>query len=143
MGVNYPYLWTDSGKQAEADTLALALATATTHPETKEVFKQLIMLLWAFAESTMDVRSLLSQQKIPIQYVPQAQVDHLRNKDGGKYHACARCMRGTSMGGVYITDYGRNYHSSVQCSGLKRTIRAVKKSQCGGRPACSKCGSGN
>lgn len=29
-----------------------------------------------------------------IQYVPQAQVDHLRNKDGGKYHACARCMRG-------------------------------------------------
>ena len=78
-----------------------------------------------------------------IQYVPQAQVDHLRNKDGGKYHACARCMRGTSMGGVYITDYGRNYHSSVQCSGLKRTIRAVKKSQCGGRPACSKCGSGN
>lgn len=66
MGMNYPYLWTDSGKQAEADTLALALATATTHPETKEVFKQLIMLLWAFAESTMDVRSLLSQQKIPM-----------------------------------------------------------------------------
>lgn len=68
-----------------------------------------------------------------------AEVGNLRNKNGGKYHACERCG-GKSSGGVYITDTGDRYHSAVSCSGLKRTVYAVNLSEAAGKRACSKCG---
>ncbi len=64
-GVNYLYLQGDSEKQGEADTLAVTLATLALHPEAKELVKQLVLLLWAFGESTVDVRSLLAGSKVP------------------------------------------------------------------------------
>lgn len=67
------------------------------------------------------------------------EIKKLRNKSGGKYHACERCGKKTS-GGVYITDTGDRYHSSVSCSGLKRTVYAVPLSEVAGKRACSKCG---
>lgn len=63
----------------------------------------------------------------------------LRNADGKIYRQCERCGASGS-GTVYVTDYGDRYHSSLTCSGLKRTIYMVKLSQTGGRKACSKCG---
>lgn len=63
----------------------------------------------------------------------------LRNEDGKIYRRCERCGASGS-GTVYVTDYGERYHSSLSCSGLKRTIYMVKLSQTGGRRACSKCG---
>lgn len=81
-----------------------------------------------------------SYLELSIQYVPQTGVGSLRNKDGGKYYPCEHCAKVSSMGGVYITDYGTKYHSSLQCSGLKRTIYAVKKKECAGMGACNKCG---
>lgn len=68
-------------------------------------------------------------------------VDSRRNKSGGKYTACSLCAEGEACDGiVYITDYGTVYHTSVSCSGLKRTIYTVKLSEAGSRRACSKCG---
>lgn len=66
-------------------------------------------------------------------------VKEKRNIGGEKYYACERCGdKGKTV--VYITEQGNRYHASLECSGLKRTIYAVKLSEVGERPPCSKCG---
>lgn len=63
---NYMYLQTDSVKQAEALSAATVLAGATANPAVIEVVKQGLLAAWAYAESVLDVRVLLSGGKIPI-----------------------------------------------------------------------------
>lgn len=77
--------------------------------------------------------------KLSIVPVDMAFLEHERNEGGAKYYPCEECG-GTQKSTVYITDYGTRYHSSLQCSKLKRTILAVPISQVGGRGACGKCG---
>lgn len=77
--------------------------------------------------------------KLSIHMVQASEVDTLRNDGGGKYYPCEHC-RGQSFGGVYITDTGNRYHTSLTCSGLKRTIYAVPLSEAVGKGACSRCG---
>ena len=67
------------------------------------------------------------------------EVDGARNANGGKYYPCS-CAKHASSGTVYITDYGTNYHSDLNCSGLKRTIREVDLSEVGDMHVCPKCG---
>lgn len=58
----------------------------------------------------------------------------------GAYSPCELCVK--RSGGrqtVYVTDYGDRYHNSLACSGLKRTVYRVKKSETE-LPYCSKCG---
>lgn len=75
--------------------------------------------------------------KLSIREVNAQTVGELRNKSGEKYHACERCPTG-SGGTVYITGEGNRYHSSLSCSGLKRTVEEVRQGDCDLRP-CSKC----
>lgn len=75
--------------------------------------------------------------KLSIREVNARTVGQLRNKNGGKYHACERCHSG-STGSVYITGEGNRYHSSLSCSGLKRTVEEVSQEDCDLRP-CRKC----
>lgn len=80
-----------------------------------------------------------SYLKLSIVAVDRSFLDTQRNKDGSKYYSCEEC--GGSCGNtVYITNYGNRYHSTLGCSGLKRTVMAVPISEAGGRGACSKCG---
>ena len=72
--------------------------------------------------------------------VPAEIVEDLRNESQGKYYPCERCAHKGAGSGVYITDYGDRYHTSLSCSGLKRTIYAVPLSEAVGKGACSKCG---
>ena len=62
-----------------------------------------------------------------------------RNASGHIYYPCEVCKKSGFSDIVYITDYGEVYHSSLTCSGLKRTIFMVRISETGGRHACSKC----
>lgn len=57
------------------------------------------------------------------------------------YTACERCTKyyeGVSSY-FYITKYGKKYHTSLQCSSLKRTIQKVKLGEVKGLGQCLKC----
>jgi hypothetical protein len=75
---------------------------------------------------------------LSIHMVSKSEIDNLRNESGGKYYSCRYCY--TTGSSVYITDDGDRYHSSVSCSGLKRTVYAIPLSEAIGKGACSRCG---
>ncbi len=58
-----------------------------------------------------------------------------------KYQACERCTKRFEGENVYfyITKYGDKYHTSLQCSSLKRTIQKVKLGEVRGLGQCLKC----
>ena len=68
-------------------------------------------------------------------------VEGLRNTDGGRYRPCEQCHAHISDGILYITDNGDRYHNSLTCSGLRRTVSAMRLSEAlsrGLRP-CMRC----
>ncbi|SES34249.1 hypothetical protein SAMN04487884_13110 [Butyrivibrio fibrisolvens] len=74
---------------------------------------------------------------------PYIEIEDKRNKGGAIYYPCNTCGGGTS-GTVYYTDYGRRYHSSLDCHQLTRDIITLKLSAAkeqGYRP-CSVCAGG-
>lgn len=73
-----------------------------------------------------------------IHVVTREELTTKRSEDGGIYKKCPLC--GKKAGAVcYITDYGEVYHSSLSCSGLKRTVYCLPEDQAE-KKACSKCG---
>lgn len=62
-GMNYLYLQTDAEKQAEAETLALTLCTLAALPAVSGIVKQALLAAWAFGESIVDLRALMSGKK--------------------------------------------------------------------------------
>lgn len=77
---------------------------------------------------------------LSIHAVPAADVADKRNLDGEKYKSCS-CCKGNE-GTVYITNYGKEYHSQLSCSHLVRTIHQVEKGHTGSLHACAKCSVG-
>lgn len=64
-----------------------------------------------------------------------------------KYNACERCIHNNgnnseNLSALFVTAYGDCYHSTLGCSGLKRTIRAVKLKEVRGLRPCSRCAAG-
>lgn len=83
-----------------------------------------------------------SHIRLDITEVSASEIATLRNENGGKYHSCEHCHSSLNNGTLYITSDGDCYHSSLGCSGLKRTIMAIPISEAiqkGLRP-CSRCG---
>ena len=63
-GANYLYLQTDATKKQEAYALATSIAAATGTAPAISLIAQGILAVWAFAESVLDVRTLLAGGKI-------------------------------------------------------------------------------
>lgn len=59
-----------------------------------------------------------------------------------QYYGYTRCSfcGDKEAAGVYVTKWGDRYHNDRNCSGLKRTLYRVKKSQVEGLGACQRCG---
>ena len=68
-----------------------------------------------------------------------SQIGKYRNASGEIYRQCESCRDITITGICFYTEYGNRYHSTLKCSGLKRTIHSVLLSEVGGRHLCSKC----
>lgn len=63
---NYMYLQTDNEKKNVAKGVAEVLSILLFSPELAEIIEQAILIAWAFAESCVDVRTLLDGGKVPI-----------------------------------------------------------------------------
>lgn len=77
--------------------------------------------------------------KLSIREVSKNELADLRNNSGEIYHVCELCGASGSET-VYITAEGNRCHSSLACSGLKRTVMQVTREETGHLRACSKCG---
>lgn len=75
-----------------------------------------------------------------IQMMEREQAERAKNDDGSYYSACGICGGDSKL--VYVTQGGSRFHSTVSCSGLKRTIETVtlQEAVAAGRHACPKCG---
>lgn len=63
---NAMYLYSDRTKVMEADAMAWGLAIVSLKPSMQPLLKNSILLAWAYAESVLDVRELLSGGKVPL-----------------------------------------------------------------------------
>ena len=77
--------------------------------------------------------------RLKIMKVTRKEAERYRNVYNEKYHPCEKC--GKHAGDtVYITTDGNRYHSTLDCPGLKRTVREVDLEEAGDLRPCSKCG---
>ncbi len=82
-----------------------------------------------------------SYLNLSVNSVSGSAVSGLRNEEGERYSACEICSAGQPPAGVvYVTGNGNRYHNLESCSGLKRTVRLVKRSSVENLAACSRCG---
>ena len=78
--------------------------------------------------------------ELSIQAVSVSEIEHLRYESGAKYYPCESCGEEVvTAGRVFITDYGNRYHTSLDCSKVKRNIYAVPLDEVYGLGGCSKC----
>ena len=77
--------------------------------------------------------------ELSIRAITKAKLYNERNESGGIYYKCEKCDGYLAGMIVYITDYGNRYHTSLNCSGLKRSIHVMWLSEVNGLGGCSKC----
>ena len=99
---NFAYLMTDVSKQAEAYSMALAIGGASANPAVVEAVKIGILTSWAYCESILDLRTLLSGERIPIVKTPATWTSTL-SKIGELLSGYAKAK--SSAVGLNYTDY--------------------------------------
>lgn len=77
---------------------------------------------------------------LSIRMVSGREAECLRNENGAAYRRCYICTdENAESETVYITDEGDCYHTDINCSGLKRTVRRVRLSTLTGWRCCGRC----
>ena len=77
---------------------------------------------------------------LTVRQTSAGEVPYLRNNSGSRYKPCSHCHSSLSDGRLYVAAEGDRYHKTLTCSGLKRTVRAIRISEVGDRRPCSRCG---
>lgn len=91
-------------------------------------------------ESVYHTSSSCSHLDLHIYTETLTEAKKAKNTDGAHYHPCEKCMgKGAYHEYVYLSQRGTAYHSSLECSGLKRRIRLVSRDQIGSLSICSRC----
>ncbi len=78
--------------------------------------------------------------RLTITEVNGTELAGLRNAYGEKYKACKHCHALLTGGALFVTTDGDCYHSTLSCSGLRRTVRTIPISDIGNRRPCLRCG---
>ncbi|MGN1148647.1 MAG: TadE/TadG family type IV pilus assembly protein [Lachnospiraceae bacterium] len=77
---------------------------------------------------------------LSIEECTSEEVAGLRNEDGSRYLPCELCVT-DGQGRLYIARSGDRYHQKLECSGLKRTITVMLRSEAEKYyRMCSRCG---
>lgn len=78
---------------------------------------------------------------LSVVFVEFSQLPLLRNKGGGKYKKCERCVKYKIKGNehVIITTSGDRYHTEDRCSGIIRDVISIDINQVGDRKLCKRC----
>lgn len=97
---NYLYLTTDQDKKGQAELVAMLICTLCQVPEASEILTYVLLGVWAYAESILDVQTLLEGKRVPL----------IKNKmqwQLGLSSALLKNMTGVSEGerGLTYTDY--------------------------------------
>ncbi len=79
-----------------------------------------------------------SHLDLSIHLISKENINSARNLSGGKYYRCSHCVK-KDVPYYYIADYGTNYHSSILCSGLKRSVERIKLKDVKGKSPCKHC----
>lgn len=77
--------------------------------------------------------------KTTVNEVPASSLNKKRSKNGSKYYACDKCVKGKTSGNVYITPHGNRYHTRSDCPELKLNIYKIPLSEAGGKRKCFYC----
>lgn len=88
-------------------------------------------------ESVYHTSAQCTHLMLSISSVSMELLSHQHNSQGARYSACEKCAS-DDHGAVYITENGTKYHTTLGCSGLKRTVHEVTDVR--GLRACSRCG---
>ncbi len=56
----------DEGKKAQCELLGMIIATILLNPELEEPLKDMLLFAWGFAESVVDVKTLMAGGKVPL-----------------------------------------------------------------------------
>ena len=63
---NYLYLTTDTDKKGQAEAVAMLICSLCQVPEASEVLTYVLLGVWAYAESVLDVQTLLEGKRVPL-----------------------------------------------------------------------------
>lgn len=141
MPMNYAYLLTDTGKKAEALTIATAISIVTGTEPFVEVIKYLLLGCWAYGESLQEMKVLLEGEKIP--YIKTAQTWYTdleslapiktveKSNNGLSYEDCLTFLLLTKTGNALDAGYARML-DVIQLN-LNRTYKTLRISDCVGR----------